>query len=444
MAFLHTHSPECLSSELDLFSLPATQTSIESSSFLHYKPVASISNEGDAPLEFVVPGTSDHYIDLAHTMLYVQAQIMPVSNDAAENTKVGPVNNFLHSMFNQVDVFLNQKLVSPPNNAYPYRAYIETLLNYSPATKESLLTANLWYDDTPGNFEAAANAVQNTNQGLKNRQFFTQNGATFDMIGHLHCDIFNQDKMLINGVEMRVRLVRSKDAFCLMDASDDGKFKVQIKEASLIIRRVKISPSVLLAHANALAKTTAKYPLTRVELKSFTMHMGVIGDTLDNVILGQLPKRIIVGFVDNRAFNGSRALNPFNFQHFRINFLSLYVDGSQIPCKPLQPRFTGNNKLYVDAFHTLFSGTGIHFLNEGIGIDRLNYRRGHFLTAFDLTPDLSAHCASHWNLVRSGSIRIEVRFEEALTNTVNCVVFAEYDNVLEIDSNRQIVADFSA
>ena len=159
--------------------------------------------------------------------------------------------------------------------------------------------------------------------------------------------------------------MRSKDAFCL--------FSVNIKEATLIVHRAKISPGVLLAHANALVKSTAKYPITRVEVKAFTVHSGVMGETLDNVILGQLPKRIIVGFVKNKAFNGNRHLNPFNFQHFNVNLLSLYVNGVQLPSKPLQPRFTGDNQLYVDSFHTLFSGTGIHYLNEGIDVSRVSY-----------------------------------------------------------------------
>ncbi|XP_031789052.1 uncharacterized protein F54H12.2-like [Nasonia vitripennis] len=369
MAFLHSHSTECMSSELDLFTLTATQTSIESSSFLHYKPVSSL-NDVDEPLEFVVPAGSEHYFDLAHTMLHVQAKIVPADEATAttEDLKVGPINNFMHSMFNQIDVFFNQKIVSPPNNAYPYRAYIETLLNYAPAAKDSHLTASLWYDDTSGGFDSPANAVSTAtapiivNKGLENRKYFTQNRRYFDMIGHLHHDLFNQDKMLINGVEMRVRLVRSKDAFCLMDATADGKFKLSIKKATLIVRRVKISPGVLLAHAQALSKTTAKYPITRVDVKSFTLHSGILGDSI----------------------------------------------------------------------------------NEGFGINRYNYYKGNFLTAFDLTPDLSAHCATHWNLVRSGSIRIEVRFETALLTAINCIVYAEYDNVLEIDSNRQIITDFSA
>ncbi|XP_012286338.1 uncharacterized protein F54H12.2-like [Orussus abietinus] len=260
-------------------------------------------------------------------------------------------------------------------------------------------------------------------------------GKPIDLIGHLHCDIFNQDRFLINGVEIRLRLVRSRDSFCLMDP-----FKVH--EATLLVRRVNVNPGILLSHERALAKTMARYPLTRVEVKVMSMHAGLHGETLDNAILGQLPKRIILGFVDNRAFNGDRKLKPFNFAHYNINYLSLYVDGIQVPSKPLQPDFT-KNRLYVDAYHTLFSGTGTHFLNQGNCIDREKYPDGYCLFAFDLTPDLSANENSHWNFIRHGSVRIEVRFENALLSTVNCIIYAEYENVLEIDASRHVLVDFN-
>jgi len=66
---------------------------------------------------------------------------------------------------------------------------------------------------------------------------------------------------------------------------------------------------VLLAtHARMPSKTTAKYPLTKVEVKTFTIRAGVMGESIDNAILRQLSKRIIVDFVDNKAFNGDRKL----------------------------------------------------------------------------------------------------------------------------------------
>lgn len=444
MSFLHTHSSECLKSELDLFTLPPTQTSIESAQWIYYKPVTSLTD--DAPIEFVIPGHGEDYLDLAHTMLSLRVRVESATSPAADTatapsaTKVGPVNLLLHSMFNQIDVYFNQKLVSPPNNAYAYRAYIETLLNYASPAKTSHLTSSLWDADTAERMDETLDSAT-PNQALVRRARYVQGERALDLIGHLHCDVFNQDKFLINGVEVRVRLVRSKDSFCLMESNSQSK--IRILDASLLVRRTKVSPGVLLAHARMLSKATAKYPLTRVEVKTFTIHSGLVGESLDNVILGQLPKRIIVGFVDNKAFNGNRKLNPFNFKNYGINFFSLYVDGMQIPSRPLQPNFSKEEPLYVEAFHTLFSGTGVHFLNEGNSISRDGYSNGYCLFAFDLTPDLSANYAGHWNLVKHGSLRLEVRFEKPLDVTVNCIVYGEFDNVLEIDSSRQVIVDFS-
>ena len=88
--------------------------------------------------------------------------------------------------------------------------------------------------------------------------------------------------------------------------------------------------------------------------------------------------------------------------------------------------------MYIDAYHTLFSGTGIHYLNEDNSISRETYANGYCLFAFDLTPDLSANQDTHWNLVKHGSVRIDVRFDDPLSSTVNGIIYAEYENILEI------------
>lgn len=431
MALLHLQSCQSIKSELSLFELPSTQTAIDDSRWVEYKPISSLSDQ--SPIEFTIPGTTE-YIDLAHTLLSVRVSIVPVEKEP-ENPNVGPVNNFMHSLFNQVDVFFNQKPVSPPNNAYAYRSYIETLLNYGPAAKKSHLTSVLWYTDTAGKMD---NILGGNDGYTRRKQIMTD--RKIDLLGHLHCDVFNQDKLLMGGVEVRVRLVRSRDSFCLMDVAN--AFTINITDATLFVRRVNLNPSLLLSHEKMLAETTAKYPLTRVEVKSITLQKGASGQTVDNIIIGQLPKRIIIGFVENTAYLGDKLYNPFNFRHFNLNFLCLYIGGKQIPSKPLQPDFkTGN--MYVDAYHTLFTGTGIHFLNLGNSITREDYPNGYCLFAFDLTPDLSANDGTHWNLIKNGTVRMDVRFDDPLNNTVNCVIYAEYDNLLEIDSSRQVLVDYS-
>ena len=434
MAFLHNNSFECSKSELDLFTLPPTQTSIEHGQWVQYKPLASLSD--DSPIEFVVPGHGDEYIDLSHTLLFVKARIVNQNGTflTATSDKVGPVNCFLHSLFSQVDVYLNQKLVTTNGNTYPYRSYIETLLSYGAEAKESHLSSALWITDTAGHMDS----TEDDNKGLKKRRSLMINSQPIDLMGHIHSDLFHQNKYLINGVEMKIKLVRTRDEFSLMSKSE---FKISILEASLMVRRVKINPSILISHAKSIEQYSAKYPITRVDVKSFTIPSDVLGKTIDNVYLGQMPKRLIIGLVSNKAFNGSIKHNPFNFNHHNVNFLSVYIDGQQIPSKALQPDFTVNN-LYTQCYQTLFSGSGTHFSREGNAISREMYPNGFCLFAFDLTPDLQAS-STYWHLVRRGSLRIELKFTLALSESVNCIVYGEFDNVIEVDRYRNIVVDYN-
>ncbi|XP_031635354.1 uncharacterized protein F54H12.2-like [Contarinia nasturtii] len=275
------------------------------------------------------------------------------------------------------------------------------------------------------------------NPGYVERKKLIENGEV-EMYSNLHCDIFNSDKFMINGVEMCVKLIKAKNEFHLI-GDDSGE--IEIVEANLFVRKVKINPSILIAHARALSVATAKYPITRVEVKTITIGSGIQSKSLDNIFLGQLPKRCIIGMVDSGAFNGSPHLNPFNFQHFNYNYLSLYLDSTQIPTKPLTPNFA--KKKYTREYYTLFEGSGINFADTGNSITLAEYPDGYCLAAFDLTPDLS--CSdSHWNIIRSGVLRAEIRFEKPLEKTITVIFFAEFENLIEVDKNRNIIIDYSS
>lgn len=88
-------------------------------------------------------------------------------------------------MFSQVDFFLNQKCITPPNNCYNYRAYLENLLNYSLDSKQTHLTTGLWYDDSYGHMNSTAAA----NVGFTKRRAHTINDSVVELYGPLHCDL---------------------------------------------------------------------------------------------------------------------------------------------------------------------------------------------------------------------------------------------------------------
>lgn len=431
MAYINSHANITTKSELDIFATPPTQSSIESGSTFSYRPLSTLS--GTAPIEFVIPSSGDEYIDLAHTTLLITAKII-VDEVLPSGTEpeVGPVNNWLHSIFSQVDVYLNQKCITPPSNNYNYRAYIENLLNYTDNAKNSHLTAGMWYKDTAGAMSSLVN------DGYVKRKGFTKDGKVVQMYGNLHCDIFNQDKFMISGVEMSVKLIKAKNEFHLIGSH---KAHIEILDAELFVRKVKINPSILIAHARALRVTTAKYPITRVEIKTFTISNGIQSKSIDNLFLGQMPKRCIIGMVKSSAFNGNFKYNPYDFEHFNFNYLSLYLDSVQIPSKPLTPDFANNQ--YTRTYYSLFEGSGIYFADTGNTIPIEEYPWGYCLTAFDLTPDLSCN-DPHWNLIKSGVLRVEIRFNNPLPNPTTLVVFGEFDNVIEVDKHRNIILDYSS
>ena len=259
MAFIHEGSCECAKSELDLFSVPATQTSVESGTYVEYHPISSMT--GGAPIEFDVTASGDDYLDLANSLLCVRAKITRVNDEDLDGADtVGPVNNFFHSLFSQVDVSLNGTLITSSTNTYAYRAYIETLLSYGIEAKSSQLTSALFYKDDAGKMDHPNPLAVDGNAGLATRQSFGAESREIDMIGRIHADIFFQERYMLNEVNAKIKLVRSHDAFCLM-ATGARHFKVVLTTATLLVRKVKISPSVYLAHAKTLESGTAKYPI---------------------------------------------------------------------------------------------------------------------------------------------------------------------------------------
>lgn len=435
MALLHPQSCQSVHTGLDLFCVPPTQTAIEEGQFVEFHPLSSLSPS--APIEFAISGATAEYLDLNNTYLHVRAKITkPTGTDLDADTDVAPVNYWLHSLFSQVDISLNDTLVTNSENTYPYRAYIEATLNYGTEAKKSHLTSAFYYKDTSGQFESTQG---DDNEGLKTRRELTARSHQVDMMGRLHTDIMHQERYMINGVDIKIRLIPSKSVFNLMAHNAAGDFRSVITHASLFVRKIKLNPAVSLAHAKALEKGTAKYPVKRVVVKTFSIPTGNLSAVQDNLFLSQTPTRIVIGLVDSAAFNGLANRNPFHFKTRELSFLSLYLDGRQIPGKPLTPDY--ERRLYVRSYFSLMTGTGLANKDAGNGIEIKDFSGGQTMYAFDLSPSLLD--GDQFELVKSGALRLELKFRRGLTEPVMVIVYAEMDSMIEIDRSRQILTDFA-
>ena len=90
---------------------------------------------------------------------------------------------------------------------------------------------------------------------------------------------------------------------------------------------------------------------------------------------------------------------------------------------------------------SLFTGSGKYRRDEGLDIDRQDYEKGYTLFAYDLSPDLSEE--GYFNLTKEASIRVELKFAQALPNTINVIAYAEFESIIEINREKQVLIDYA-
>lgn len=83
----------------------------------------------------------------------------------------------------------------------------------------------------------------------------------------------------------------------------------------------------------------AVYPIAGNEIRQFIVPSQLTHATLDNVVSGQLPRRILLAIVENDAENRNFTKNPFQFSHFGVKSLNAFVNVKQFPSIPYSPDF---------------------------------------------------------------------------------------------------------
>jgi hypothetical protein len=83
--------------------------------------------DNNTQIEFEIKGSKDEYVDKGKIFLYVIGCLVDDKGNPIANTTIcGPVNNFAHSLYQQVQVEYNNTPVNSPVNSYSYHAYLST------------------------------------------------------------------------------------------------------------------------------------------------------------------------------------------------------------------------------------------------------------------------------------------------------------------------------
>ena len=74
-------------------------------------------------------------------------------------------------------------------------------------------------------------------------------------------------------------------------------------------------------------------------------------------------------------------------------------------------------------------------------VDYHDFGNGNMILVFDLTA--RGECNSEQFTVRKlENVRINLKYSNTLTETNNLILYGEFDRVLQIDANRNVVTDY--
>ena len=352
-------------------------------------------------------------------------QKLPVSQTEAGT----PVDFILHTMWSSVDVKLNNNLVSESGTNYMYKALLEALLTYDKNAKRIQLS-NEGFTGDSGNFAQINPDAPPFNHGLKVRHKWFSDSVMVEFVGPLMADICNQDRLILPGVDIDIKLWPTRDEFRLITHPSGLKCKLFIDEIYLDVCKVAVSPEVMMGHAAGLEVTDSVYPFVRTDIRTFNIPEGNFGTNIEDIWQGEVPTRLVVGFVKSQAYNGDYSLNPFHFQHFDVSDIGFLVNGEATP----RPSFKLDvaNGTYPQGLNSSYKISGKTMENTDIGITRETYKEGYTLIGFDVDPTTSPDFR-YVGKPREGHTKLEIRFKNGLPTPVTVILYATFPEIMTID-----------
>ena len=340
-----------------------------------------------------------------------------------------PVAGFFDSLFSRILVSLGDVAIGSETANHPQLAYLRNVLNYgddfkSGALRDTIgLAEEFIIDNEEGSFPVWRHDT------IKASRLVT-------MCSRLQNSFFNCSKLLLPHVPVRIRLDRNSSAFSLLTPSTIADtYKIVMRSATLFIRKVKVAPHTVSMIEHRLASQDAVYPYMRTELRHFLIPAGSQSVKHPNIYNGTMPTRLLFAVCPSLGVSGSSFHNNpfmFNGKSLNINYVQFFVDNVPTAFNAFTPDFEKED--YVMSYIGLLRA--LRLLGNPQAKCPVTYNSfagPNTIFGVDLSADMS-----NLAMPSDGSISVEVRFKNNVTESLNGLVIAEFRSCVYIDKNANV------
>ena len=454
-----------MSKSLNFWALPAQDVAIQGSRWVGYSP---LNNSSITPLEFTISELED-FVDLNQSYLTFDMRLPTGANNAglyadgqvtaAEANQSGDdytkyvylVNNVAHTMIQQFDMRLNGTLMTKQTGMYAYRAFGETLLNYTPSEGETLLAPQGWVnylnvnaslqatnavnDDRPVNAGMFATGETNPLKVLTSK--FLGNGWV-RLIMKPHLEAFHTGSVLVPGIEIKLRITfNSPEFFCFGTRMAGKKYPTlgpNDIQAKFYLCRLTLNPTTY----TALTKRRhnkgmwGRYPTVYMDVRTFTFDGDSTMFKKTDLFQGRVPDRLMVGLLDSRAYNGNLDHYPFAFQKFGVTRIRQIIRGEEYPYETLELN-QNDNKKDLWGYHRFLQASGALGKHQESMLKPGDWGHTKNCTLYLFNNVAGGDADSPLrNPQQQGDVTLEINFGANPGQNLTVVVWGEFESVMDI------------
>lgn len=411
------------STSLNLSQIPVTDVSFLDSKIESIYPQFNESTF----LEFYIPGDNQHYIDLQNTFLYMRLKLTDKAGEPLESSATSVANCIFSTMFQTLDVSIQNVNICTGSNLYAYSAYINKIINYGDNTRKTKLHSELLLKEYD---EPSVNATNTTYITLKD----ASQKSSFELYSKLSHPLFFQDKLIPPNTSIRIRLRRAPTQFCLLStAVADGEVfgdQLKIMDTYLDVKRVIVNSKVESMHQALLNKGSRFYfPFFDYQTLSFVVSKGSLQYTSET-LMTEVPQLALVAITESKGFNGAVEKSPFKFMPNGLSSVYMTVNGEKTLISNMNMSIDNHQymrqyRLFCDVVSSYGEPTDLT-VNDYI-------KNGYFIIPVNWQ---STAKQDRFGLSKTGNVKVHLTFEKATESNLNVLFYYVTPKILSIDKSH--------
>ena len=409
----------------------------------HEQEIYPTTSLNENCIEFELYTDRNYYVDLRQTYLALKLKLVRGRGYETYNTRelkkehkeeekaeeeetaeedapvhrITHVNNILHPIFSNVEVYINNQQIYNSNGLYVHKSYVSNNLKGAIFEYKGVLHCEGYdYEKFPDEIMEAPLSEPFFTRRMK----LLSRPDGFILYGKLGVGFFSTSELLYPILKIRLRLIRARPNFYMI--SDNPNVSLGIVDCSLYTRRIALKDDYHKKRMDMLAYTPVEFNYLETLAKTFIIPARQNQFIQENIFNNAPVRRIAIAMNTNSAFTGFYTENPIWYQQFELREIAILRGGQPI----VDIDAADNCRLYVTTMKAM------NFQDDIPSIPNDNFR-DHYVLVFDLTSMQDAIENYHYPELVGEPLRLELNFTFPLKHDTELTVSGERLSSVVVD-----------